>query len=244
MPVKYHIRLSPSEQQTLKDLVKSKAAHHKRTHAQILLALDENGPAMCEADVAGVCAITIKTVQRIRKRAVEEGLDIAVEGKLSQRQRPAPKLDSEQHAPLEGWQHVEVTDQRTAEDRTLQIKQLIDVYFPNADCIRLVTDNLNTHAPASLYNAFEPEEARQIPSKLEIRCTPKHRSWLNMAEIELSILSRQCLDRRIPDQETLKVEVAAWESDRNQNKHKMDWRFATEDARVKLNTLYPTISAK
>ena len=90
----------PSEQQTLKDLVKSKAAHHKRTHAQILLALDENGPAMCEADVARVCAITIKTVQRIRKRAVEEGLDIAIESKFNQRQRPAPKLDGEQHAHL------------------------------------------------------------------------------------------------------------------------------------------------
>ena len=105
-------------------------------------------------------------------------------------------------------------------------------------------DNLNTHAPASLYKAFEPEEARRIRSKLEIRYTPKHGSWLNMAEIELSILSRQCLDRRIPDRDTLKVEVAAWESDRNQNKHKMDWRFATEDARVKLSTLFPTISAK
>ena len=105
-------------------------------------------------------------------------------------------------------------------------------------------DNLNTHAPASLYKAFEPEEAGRIASKLEIHYTPKHGSWLNMAEIELSILSRQCLDHRIPDQNTLKVEVATWESDRNQDKHKMDWRFTTEDARVRLKTLYPTISAK
>ena len=105
-------------------------------------------------------------------------------------------------------------------------------------------DNLNTHAPAWLYKAFEPEEARRIASKLEIHYTPKHGSWLNMAEIELSILSRQCLDRRIPDQITLKIEVAAWESDRNQDKRKMDWRFTTEDVRVKLKTLYPTITAK
>ena len=105
-------------------------------------------------------------------------------------------------------------------------------------------DNLNTHAPASLYKAFEPEEARRIASKLEIHYTPKHGSWLNMAEIELSILSRQCLDRRIPDQETLKVEVAVWRSDHNQDKHKMDWCFTTEDARVKLKTLYLTILAK
>ena len=105
-------------------------------------------------------------------------------------------------------------------------------------------DSLNTHAPASLYKAFEPEEARRIASKLEIHYTPKHGSLLNMAEIELSILSRQCLDRRIPDQETLKVKVAVWRSDHNQDKHKMDWRFMTEDARVKLKTIYPTISAK
>ena len=133
---------------------------------------------------------------------------------------------------------------RTAEDWAWQIKQRVDVYFPNADCIRLVMDNLNTHAPASLYKAFELEGARRIASKLEIHYTPKHGSWLNMAGIEISILSRQCLDRRIPDQDTLKVEVAAWESDRNQDKHKMDWCFTTEDARVKLKTLYPTISAK
>lgn len=105
-------------------------------------------------------------------------------------------------------------------------------------------DNLNTHTPASLYKVFEPEEARRVASKLEIHYTPKHGSWLNMAEIELSILSRQCLDRRIPDQETLKAEVAAWEATRNQVEAKMDWRFTTEDARVKLKKLYPTISLK
>ena len=126
----------------------------------------------------------------------------------------------------------------------MQIKQLVDVHYPEAEAIRLVMDNLNTHTPASLYQAFEPEEARRIASKLEIHYTPKHGSWLNMAEIELSILSRQCLDRRIPDQETLRAEVSAWEVTRNQHQEKMEWRFTNEDARVKLKKLYPSISLK
>ena len=147
-------------------------------------------------------------------------------------------------APLEGWRHVEVTDRRTAEDWAYQIKQLVDVHYPEAESIRLVMDNLNTHTPASLYKAFEPEEARRIASKLEIHYTPKHGSWLNMAEIELSILSRQCLERRIPDQETLKAEVAAWEEERNNCQSRMEWRFTTEDARIKLKKLYPTVSVK
>lgn len=144
-------------------------------------------------------------------------------------------------APLEGWRHVEVTDSRTARDWAHQIKALIDVHFPKADSIRLVMDNLNTHTLASLYKAFEPEEAHRLASKLEIIHTPKHGSWLNMAEIELSILSRQCLNRRIPDQATLKSEIDAWESQRNAVQSKMEWQFTTEDARVKLKKLYPTI---
>ena len=144
-------------------------------------------------------------------------------------------------APLDGWRHVEITDRRTAEDWALQIKRLVDEYYPEAEAIRLVMDNLNTHTPASLYKVFEPEEARRIASKLEIHYTPKHGSWLNMAEIELSILSRQCLNRRIPDQETLKAEVAAWETTRNQVQAKMDWRFTIEDARVKLAKFLLTV---
>lgn len=147
-------------------------------------------------------------------------------------------------APLEGWRHVEVTDRRTAEDWAIQIKQLVDVYYPEAEVIRLVMDNLNTHTPASLYKVFEPAEARRIASKLEIHYTPKHGSWLNMAEIELSILSRQCLDRRIPDQETLSAEVSSWEIARNQCQTKMDWRFTNKDARIKLKKLYPSIELK
>ncbi|MCL6269157.1 transposase [Sansalvadorimonas sp. 2012CJ34-2] len=131
----------------------------------------------------------------------------------------------------------------------MQIKQLVDVHFPEADRIQLVMDNLNTHITASLYKAFEPKEARRLASRLDIHYTPKHGSWLNMAEIELSILSRQCLNRRIPDQDTLRSEVAAWESKKNTcqakpSQAKMDWRFTTEDARVKLKKLYPTISEK
>ena len=142
-------------------------------------------------------------------------------------------------SPLDGWRHVEVTDRRTAEDWALQIKKLVDEYYPEAEAIRLVMDNLNTHTPASLYKVFEPEEARRIASKLEIHYTPKHGSWLNMAEIELSILSRQCLNRRIPDQETLNTEVAAWEASRNRVQAKMDWQFTTEDARVKTEKALP-----
>ena len=147
-------------------------------------------------------------------------------------------------APLEGWRHVTVTERRTAGDWAFQIKQLVDIHYPEAETIRLVMDNLNTHTLASLYKAFDPAEARRIASKLEIHYTPKHGSWLNMAEIELSILSRQCLDRRIPDENILKAEILAWELARNQHREKMDWRFTTEDARVKLKKPYPTISLK
>jgi hypothetical protein len=143
--------------------------------------------------------------------------------------------------PLEGKRHVVVTDRRTALDWAFQIRHLVDVMHPRAERISLVMDNLNTHTGASLYKAFPPEEARRILDKLEIHYTPKHGSWLNMAEIELSILSRQCLDRRIPDQEALKMEVAAWQAKRDAIARPMEWRFTSEDARVKLKKLYPTL---
>ena len=143
--------------------------------------------------------------------------------------------------PLSGWRHVEVTDHRTAVDWAHQVKFLVDVRHRDAERIVLVEDNLNTHSPASLYKAFSPEEARRIIDKLEFHYTPKHGSWLDMAEIELSILSRQCLDRRIPDQDTLRKEIKAWEDKRNECKATMDWRFTTEDARIKLKRLYPKV---
>lgn len=143
--------------------------------------------------------------------------------------------------PLAGWRHVEVTDRRTAIDWAHQVRALVDGRYKDADTIVLVEDNLNTHTPASFYKAFEPEEARRIIDKLEFHYTPKHGSWLDMAEIELSILSRQCLNHRIPDQEALRREVRAWEGSRNECKATMDWQFTTEDARIKLKRLYPVL---
>jgi transposase len=143
--------------------------------------------------------------------------------------------------PLGGRRWVEVTERRTRADWAHQIKELVDVRYPEAERIVLVMDNLNTHTPASLYEAFDPPEARRIAEKLEIHYTPKHGSWLNMAEIELSVLSRQCLQRRVPDFKTLKAEVEAWQDRRNATSSEVDWRFSTEDARAKLKRLYPSL---
>lgn len=143
--------------------------------------------------------------------------------------------------PMVGWRRVEVTQQRTAIDYAHLLKTLVDSDYVQAEKLIVIQDNLNTHSPASLYKAFEPQEAQRILSRLEFCHTPKHGSWLNMAEIELSILSRQCLDRRIPDLETLKSEVDAWQDNRNHEETWIDWRFTTADARVKLHRLYPSI---
>jgi hypothetical protein len=143
-------------------------------------------------------------------------------------------------APLNGWRHVEVTEQRTQLDYAKQMKWLVDVAFPNAIKVRVVQDNLNTHVKASLYKQFPAPEARRILNRLDLHYTPKHGSWLNMAEIELSVLSRQCLDRRIPDKETLRTEIAAWEERRNRSCNAIKWRFTTQDARIKLRHLYPS----
>ena len=143
--------------------------------------------------------------------------------------------------PLAGRRYINVTDKRTAVDWAHQIQKLVDTCYPDAEKIVLVMDNLNTHAGASLYKAFSPQEARRIFTRLEIHYTPKHGSWLNMAEIELSILSKQCLSRRIPDQETLREETAAWARQRNACASSMQWRFTTADARIKLRRLYPSL---
>lgn len=146
--------------------------------------------------------------------------------------------------PLRGWRHVEVTERRTKIDFAHVIRDLVDVHYPDAETIVLVMDNLNTHKPASLYEAFPPDEARRLTEKLEIHYTPKHGSWLDMAETELGVLSRQCLDRRLPDRDSLTREVAAWEDARNTAESKVIWQFTTEDARIKLKTLYPTIQPR
>jgi len=144
-------------------------------------------------------------------------------------------------APLEGWRHVEVTDRHTAVDYAHLLKAVSDTWFPNAPRIALVQDNLNTHKPASLYEAFPAEEARRLVERFEWHYTPKHGSWLNMAEIELSVLSTQRLDRRIPEKAMLTEEVAAWEAERNNKHTKANWQFTTADACVKLKRLYPSI---
>lgn len=143
--------------------------------------------------------------------------------------------------PLAGRRHVAVTARRTARDYARVVQELVDVRYPTATTIVLVHDNLNTHVPASLYAAFPPTEARRLLAKLEIHYTPKHGSWLNMAETELSVLSRQCLRRRIPEAPTLATEVAAWETERNGAKSRVRWHFTTANARIKLQRLYPVI---
>jgi hypothetical protein len=143
--------------------------------------------------------------------------------------------------PLRGWRHIEVTARRTRIDWAHCIRQLVDIHYKEAERIVIVMDNLNTHTPASLYEAFAPDEAKRIANRLEIHYTPKHGSWLNMAEIELSVLTRQCLDQRLPNQATLKREAEAWEEARNAATKTIDWRFTTADARNKLKHLYPAI---
>ena len=144
-------------------------------------------------------------------------------------------------APLEGWRHVKVTDRRTAIDYAHALKDLADTHFPKAKKIVLVQDNLNTHKPASLYEAFPAAEARRLVERFEWHYSPKHGSWLNMAESELAVLSNQCLDRRISDQPMLATEVKAWQKDRNANHAKADWHFTPADARIKLKRLYPAL---
>jgi len=143
--------------------------------------------------------------------------------------------------PLRGWRHVTVSERRTRIDWAHCVKDLVDVCYPDAERVVLVQDNRNTHTPASLYEAFPPAEAKRLADKLEFHYTPKHGSWLNMAEIELGVLAGQCLDRRLADRATLEREVAAWEATRTSTGRGVDWRFTTDDARIKLKRLYPVI---
>jgi hypothetical protein len=145
-------------------------------------------------------------------------------------------------APLEGWRHVKVTERRTIVDFAHVLRDLSDVHFPDAEKIVLVMDNLNTHKLSTLYRAFPPQEARRLFERFEVHHTPKHASWLNMAECELSVLGRQCLARRIDSQELLATEVSAWQQPRNADEVRVDWQFRTPDARIKLKRLYPTLA--
>jgi transposase len=143
--------------------------------------------------------------------------------------------------PLTGKRHVAITEHRTKKDWALQVKQMLDLRYKKATQVRLVMDNLNTHNISSLYEAFEPAEARRLAKRLEIHYTPKHGSWLNMAEIELSVLKGQCLNGRIPDIPAMQAQVAAWEKERNCREKKISWQFKTSDARIKLKRLYPNL---
>jgi len=144
-------------------------------------------------------------------------------------------------SPLVSWRHIKVTEQRTHLDWANCMKDLVDIHFPYATRIRLIQDNLNTHNPSFLYQVFEPAEAKRILQKLEFHFTPKHGSWLNMAEIEFSVLARQCLDRHIADEVSLVREIGTWEDKRNHSQATVNWQFTTQDARIKLKKLYPSI---
>ena len=143
--------------------------------------------------------------------------------------------------PLGGMHHVSVREHRTAKDWAKEIKYLADVMYPDAEKIILVMDNLNTHAVSSLYKTFTPEEARRITKRLEIHYTPKHGSWLNISEIELNVMTRQCLSRRISSIENLQSELSVWENERNNKQAGVNWQFKTIDARIKLTSLYPNL---
>ena len=379
---KYRIRLTTDEQQELNALVsRGRAAAYKQTHARILLMSDESRSdgGMKDADITSALGVGQSTVERIRKRCVEEGVESALNRKKQLRRRQK-RLDGEGEArliamacgeppegraswtlklladqlveceivgtistetvrqalkkkrteavaeaelvhparsggqsaefvcamedvlevyqrpydgnevlvcmdetskqqvketrvprpaapglsaaydyeyerngvsslfmlfaPLDGWRRVEVRERRTKVDWAHVIKKLVDEDYPDRDRIVLVMDNLNTHKLSSLYEAFEPAEARRIAERLEIHYTPKHGSWLNMAEIEIGVLARQCLDRRIANQDILRGEVNAWQNQRNRDVIRVDWRFTTEDARIKLKSLYPSIQKR
>jgi len=144
--------------------------------------------------------------------------------------------------PLRGWRAVDIRARRTKQDWVYSMKQLVEEHYPEADVVIVVMDNLNTHNPAAFYEFFDPAEAKRILDRLEVHYTPKHASWLNMTEIELSVLSRQCLNQRIPDQQQMEREVRAWARERNEQCKRVDWQFRTADARIRLKQLYPSYS--
>jgi hypothetical protein len=172
------------------------------------------------------------------KMAVEPGRPERVDYEYERNGTAANFMFTE---PLGSWRKVNVRQQKTSVDWANEIKELLDQDYPQVQKVVLICDNLNTHKIASLYEAFEPQEALRLARRLEIHYTPKHGSWLNVAEIELSVFTKQCLDRRIPDMTTLQQEAKAWYRKRNANQKAVDWQFTTENARVKLKRLYPQI---
>ena len=210
------VRLTDEERLELESLIrKGKAAAVRLTRARILLKADQGdkGDAWTDAEIAEAVNVAPKTVFNIRRRWVEE--------------------------PLRGWRHVRVTQRRTRVDWAFALRDVLDNEYADVERVVLVMDNLNTHTPSSFYEAFSPQEARRLTERLEIHYTPKHGSWLDIAECELSVLGRQCLARRIDDGQRLADEVAAWERDRNANARTVNWQFTASDARIKLRRLYP-----
>ena len=223
---KHRVHLTGEEQEELKGLVsKGRAAAYRQTPARILLLSGENqdGGAMRDADIARALKVGTATYDYEYRRNGVSNLFML-------------------YAPLEDWRRrVEVTDRRTRTGWAEVVRKLVDEDYPDRERIVLVMDNLNTHHPSSLYEAFDPAEARRITERLEIHYTPKHGSWLNMAESELAVLARQCLGRRIPDQEMLQRETRTWQEQRNREEARANWRFTTQDARLKLRPLYPSL---
>ena len=238
--IKYKVKLAESERSRLNEVShRGKPSVRTVKRALALLKADEG---LRDGEIAGVLLINAATVARARKRFVEEGLEAApgrVERYDTEYQRNGTRNLFMFCEPKGGWRHIEVTGRRTAVDFAQQMKWLVDEAYPDATVVRVVLDNLNTHKLGSLYEAFAPSEARRIAKRLELHHTPNHGSWLNMAEIEFSVFSRACLNRRISDEPELRREVAALERERGEAAAIIDWRFSTQDARSKLKHVYP-----
>jgi uncharacterized small protein (DUF1192 family)/DNA-binding MarR family transcriptional regulator len=238
---KYVVRLSAEERETLASLIhKGKHPAARVLKARILLKADisEAGEGWSDGRIAKTLDTSLSTVFRTRQRLVEEGFEAVLNRKHSPNSARRRIFDgAAEPAPAKAG----VTDRHTALDYARLLKELSDEHLPNAARIVLVQDNLNTHKPASLYEAFPAAEARRLVERFEWHYTPKHGSWLDLAESELSVLSSQCPDRRIPDKQTLTEEVAAWQAERNKKHAKADWQFTTADARVRLKRLYPSL---
>src|SRR5664279_378446 len=305
MAPRYKITLTRQERENLEDQTRNrKTTAVKFVHGRALLLCDAgpHGDPWKVADVAAALGITPRTVEHLKQRFVEEGIESALErrarttppavtfgGEFDARltalacspaldaRRPVvcmdesnkqlvgevqapiaaapghPRLVDHEYVrngvaeifveiePLAGRRHIEVTEQRTRQDWARFIQGLLEERYPEADQVVLVMDNLNTHAITSLYETFPPAQARRLAERLDIHYTPKHGSWLNIAEIELSALNSQCLDRRIPNLKSMRHEVAAWEAARNNRGAPVNWRFTTADARIKLARLYPKL---
>jgi hypothetical protein len=260
MTQKYVVRLSRDERKILFQLLKEgSASKEKQNRARILLKADcgEEGEKWKDPQIAEAFYVSVKTVERVRKSLVEEGFEDTINRKLLPHGNREKIIKGEEEAylialtcsePPEGYAKwtlslfTKVTEQRTRTDWAYYIREIVDnEQYKDAEKIIFVMDNLNTHHKSSLYETFEPHEAKRIADKFDIHYMPKHGSWLNMAEIELSHLSRQCLDQRLGERAVLDKEVKAWTKARNEKKIIANWQFTTTDARIKLRKLYPTI---